>query len=134
MVSIRSPPEQDVGRRLHHSLPFHDALSVLGELSFPEERLEYRGLRFLELEEQRVVVVAAHQQQDPGTCSDTADTDHLPSGMDVREAFEQLAPIARHRARVGADHAPHDVFQVVLLSVWEYILDRCDEGRVADDP
>ena len=128
------PAEQDVGRRLHHPLPFHDAPSVLDEPALPEERLEHRGLRFLELKEQRVVLVAAQQQQDPGAGAHAADTDDLPGGMHVSVAVEQVPTVAGERARICADHAPHDVLEVVLLGIREHVLDRRDEGMTADDP
>jgi hypothetical protein len=128
------PPEQDVGRGLHHPLPFHDAPSVLRVLTLPEERFQDRGLRFLELEEQRVVLVAAHHQQDPGPGTHAADTDDLSGGMHVPVALQQVAPVARQRGCVRANHATHNVLQVVLLGIWEYVLDRRDEGRIADDP
>ena len=100
----------------------------------PEERLEHRRLRLLELEEQRVVVVAADQEQDPGAGADAADADDLPGGVHVPVALEQVAPVARQRAPVGADHAPHDVLEVVSLGTRQDVLDRRDERRVADDP
>ena len=102
--------------------------------ALPEERLEHRGLRLLELEEQRVVVVAADQEQDPGACTHAADADDLACGMHVPVALEQVAPVVRQRAPIRANHAPHDVLEVVLLRTRQYVLDRRDEGRVADDP
>jgi hypothetical protein len=82
------PPEHDVGRRLHHPLPFHYAPSMLAVLALPEERFEDGSLRFLELEEERVVLVAAQHQQDPGAGAHAADTDDLSSGMHVPVALE----------------------------------------------
>jgi hypothetical protein len=60
------PAEQDVGRGLHQPLAFDDALPVLIELACAQEGLEHRGLRLFELEKERVVLVAAEQEQDPG--------------------------------------------------------------------
>ena len=107
---------------------------MLGVLALAEERLEHRRLRFLELEEQRIAVIAADHEQDPGAGTDAADADDLPGGMHVPVALEQMAPVARQRAPVRANHAPHDVLEVVLLRTRQHVLDRRDEGRVADDP
>ena len=54
--------------------------------------------------------------------------------MDVSVALEQVASVARQRAPVGADHAPHDVLEVLLLRTRQHVLDRGDERRIADDP
>jgi hypothetical protein len=46
------------------------------------ERLEHRGLGLLDLQEERVAVVAAEQQDDPRAQSDAADADHLVREVD----------------------------------------------------
>ncbi len=46
-----------------------------------EERLEHRGFGLLELQEQRVVAVAAEQQRDPDPRADAADPDDLAGGV-----------------------------------------------------
>src|SRR6476659_2293353 len=128
------PPEHHVGRGLHHPLPLDYALPVLDELALAEKRFEHRCLRLLELEEERIGLVAARQEQDPGSGTHAADTDHLTSSMDVAIALEQMTPVARQRPSIGADHAPNDVLELLPLRMWQDILDRGDEGRVADDP
>ena len=67
----------------------------LRELALAEERLEHRGLRLLDLQEEGVVVVAAEQQHDPGARADAADADDLAGGVDVAEALEQPPAVAR---------------------------------------
>ena len=74
--------------------PFHDALAVVCVLALAEERLEHRRLGLLELEEQRIIVVAAEHQADPRARADAADTDDLAGRVDVVEALEQLAAVA----------------------------------------
>jgi hypothetical protein len=39
---------------------------MIGELALGQKRLEHRRLRLLQLEEERVVVIAAEQEDDPG--------------------------------------------------------------------
>ena len=70
-----------------------------------QERLEHRSLRLLELEEQRVAVVASEQKQDPGAGADASDTDDLPRRVNVAVALEELSPIGWQGLRVGVDHA-----------------------------
>src|SRR3954447_21071697 len=84
------PPEHDVCCGLHHPLALDDALPVLLESAPSEERLEHRLLRLLELQEQRIVVVSANEQQDPGTRTDAADSDDLPCRMHVLVALEKV--------------------------------------------
>ena len=128
------PAEQDVGRRLHHALPFDDALTVLAVRALSEERFEHRWLCLLELEEERIGLIAARQEQDPGAGAHAADPDDLTGGVDVSIALEQMPPVMRQRAPVRANHAPHDVLQVLLLRTGQDVLDRGDQGRIADDP
>ena len=54
--------------------------------------------------------------------------------MHVAVALEQVAAVVRQRAAVRADHAPHDVLEVLPLRTGQDVLDRRDERRVADDP
>ena len=61
--------------------------------------------RLLELQEQRILVVAAEQQHDPGARADAADADDLAGRVHVAEALQQLAAIAGKGRAVGADHA-----------------------------
>ena len=56
---------------------------MLREPALAQERLEHGGFRLLELEEERVVLVAAEQEQDPGARTDAADADDLAGGVDV---------------------------------------------------
>ena len=51
------PPQQDVPVRLHQSLPLDDPLAVAAELTRRGVRLQHRGGRLLDLQDQRVLVV-----------------------------------------------------------------------------
>ena len=96
-------------------LPLDDTLSVLRVLAAREKRLEHRPLRLFELEEQRIIVVAADEEQDPGAGSDASDADDLPRGVHVSVALEEVAPVSRQGAPVGADHPSHDILEVISL-------------------
>ena len=127
------PAEEDIGCGLHHPLPLDDALPVLLEPALAEERLEHRLLRLLELEEQRIGVVAAHEEQDPGAGPNAADADDLARRVDVPVALQQLAPVLRQAELVGADHALHDVLEMLLLGARQHVLDRGHDRMAADD-
>ena len=53
------PAEHDVARRLHQALTFDHAAAVVLELALAGEAFEHRGLRLLELQEQRVLLGGA---------------------------------------------------------------------------
>ena len=76
------PAEQDVARRLHQALALDDPLPVVLVPARAEVRLEDRGLGLLDLHQQRVVVVAAEQQDDPRPGADAADADDLAGDVD----------------------------------------------------
>ena len=107
------PAEHDVARRLRQALALDDPLAAVRELAAAEERLQHRRLGLLELEEQRILVVAAEHEADPGARADAADADDLAGRVDVAEALEQLAPVARERAPVGADDAAEELLDQV---------------------
>ena len=105
----------------------------MANVALAEERLQHRRLRLLELQEERVVAVATEQEHDEGAGADAADTDDLASGVHVAVALEQLAPVARQRPAVGANHASEEVLEIVRALGPGEVLDRHDHGRVADD-
>ena len=125
------PAEHDVAGGLHQALAFDHALAVVCVLALAQERLEHRGLCLLELQEQRIVVVAADHQHDPRAGADAADTDDLARRVDVAEALEQVLAIALQRAPVAAVHAARELLDIVAAGE---VLDRHDQRRVADDP
>ena len=106
---------------------------MIGELALAEERLEHRGLRFLELEEERVVAVPPEQEHDEGARADAADPDDLPGRVDIAEPLEQPATVSRERSPVGADDLLQRLVKAVELVATDKILDRRHDGRVADD-
>ena len=79
------PAEEDVAGGLHQPLSGDDPLAVVVKLARLEELLEHRGLGLLELQEQRVLAVAAEQQRDPGARADAPDADDLARDVDQLE-------------------------------------------------
>src|ERR671931_2535095 len=87
------PAEEDVAGGLHEPLSGDDALAVIRELAGPEEGLEPRGLGFLDLQEKRILVVAAQQQGDPRAGADASDPDDLAGEVVQLELLEQHAAV-----------------------------------------
>src|SRR5512133_404566 len=76
-VFPRGPAQEDVADGLHHPLPGDHALAVLGEAAFGQRALQDRGGRLLDLQEQRVVLVATLEQDDVGPGTGAAHPDTL---------------------------------------------------------
>ena len=127
------PAQEDVAAGLHEVLAVHDPFAMGSAVAAPDELLEHRGLGLLGLQEQRIGVVAAEHQHDPRPGADAADADDLAGHVGQAEVLEQVAAVARQRPAVAADHAPHEVEDLVSLHPLEQLLDRLDERRVADD-
>jgi Protein of unknown function (DUF1214) len=60
-VRTGSAPKENVRCRLHQTLPYHNALSLMAVRASPGVRLEHRPHRFFELQKQRIVAVRHHQ-------------------------------------------------------------------------
>src|SRR6516225_1497071 len=101
-VGGAGPPEKNVRRRLHQTLPHHDALPLMTVRALPGIRLKDRCHRFFKLEKQRIVAFR-HHQGNPAPPTDTADADYLNG--DVHEAIpiEKHAPVVRKRSSVGVE-------------------------------
>ena len=127
------PAEHDVAGRLHEPLTLDDPLAVVGVLALAQEGLQHRRLGLLGLQEQRVAVVVAEHQHDPGAGADAAHADHLAGGVHVAEALQQVPVVACQRAAVGAQHVVHRVLDLVVLAGRQQVLDRDDQWRIADE-
>src|SRR3954447_10037582 len=88
------PPEEDVARRLHQPLTDDDPLPVVGVHARATEPLQDGRLCLLDLEEERVTVVAAEEQQDVAAGSDAADADDLPGRVYVAVLLQRVMVVA----------------------------------------
>ena len=79
----RQPTEEDVAGGLHQPLAGDYPVAVLAEPAGAGEGLQHRGAGFLHLQEERIALVTAEQQPDPGAGADAADPDDLVGGVDV---------------------------------------------------
>ena len=65
--------------------------------------LQHRCRRFLDLQEQRVLLVAALEQDDERPRADAADADDLAGDVDELEPLEQVASVVLQGGPVGAE-------------------------------
>jgi len=98
---------------------------------FAQKRLEHRRLGLLELEKQRIVVVAAEHQHDPRPCADAADPDHLARRVDVAKPLQQMFAVTLQRAPVATVDGARELLDIAAAGE---VLDRHDQRRVADNP
>ena len=128
------PAEEDVAGCLHQPLAGHHPLPVVGVLALADEALQDRRLGLLRLQEQRVLAVAAEQQQDPGTGADAADADDLAGHVDVLELLEQHPAVGLQSPPVGTDQLAQLGLEGPLASrSRREVLDRNDQRWVRDD-
>ena len=97
------PAQKDVAGGLHHPLPIHHPLAVLGVAAVGQQALQDRPSRLLDLQEQQVLLIATLQQDDVGSGADAAHPDHLAGHIDQLEPLQQLAPIILQGSPVGTE-------------------------------
>src|SRR5262249_39524695 len=87
------PAKEDVAEGLHQALALDYPLAVVRVPAPAQVGLEHRGLRLLDLEEQRVVRVPPDEQDDPAPRPDTSDADHLPGDVEPAELLDEMPPV-----------------------------------------
>src|SRR5205823_6523599 len=97
------PAQEDVAGRLHHPLPLHDPLARLAVLALAQMILQHRPRGFLHLQEQRVVSVAALQQDDERPGAYAADPHHLAGRIHELVPLQETATIRLQRSAVRAE-------------------------------
>jgi hypothetical protein len=88
---------------------------------------EDRGLRFLDLQEERISAVVPQEQEDITARPDAPHTDHFLSHIHTLVFAQQHAPILLDRWPVRF----HQPFQLVSKS---FVIEVRDEGRIILDP
>ncbi len=97
------------------------------------EPFEHSRLRLLHLQEQRIVRVAAEQQQDVAAGSDAAHADDLAGSVNVAELLQGVMLLAECPA-VGAEELLDTRLGVFpLRSLDDEVFDRRDQRRVGHD-
>jgi hypothetical protein len=129
------PAEEDVAGRLGQPLPGHHPLPLVRELAGPGEPAQHRLLRFLHLQEQRVLRIPAEQQDDPAAGAHAADPYHLAGHVGELELPEQRPPVRLQAAPVRTDQCPESSFGIDTAQLLrDQIGDRDDQRRVGHDP
>ena len=107
------PAQEDVARGLHHSLPLHHPLTGLAVAALRQVILQDRGGRLLDLEEQRILLIAALEQDDERARPDAADPDDLAGHVDDLESLQELLPVVGQGRPVGAELLSDAVLDLV---------------------
>src|SRR3984885_645548 len=129
------PAQEDVAGCLHQPLARYHPLALVGELAGADESAEHRRLGFLNLQEQRIGVIAAEHQDDPAARSDAADTDDFARDVTELIPLEQVPAVGFQRALVLADQAGEPLLDGRPVRLHRrQLLDRNQQRRVGDDP
>ena len=136
-VALRppAPAEEHVAGGLHEPVAVHDALAVVRKGAGSSVRLQDRGTRLLDLEEQGVSL-AGRQEEDPAEGADAPDPNHLDRGVSHLVAVQQGLVGVRQRAAVAGEHVPDgllDLARAMPLGVedrGELVLDHGDVSLV----
>src|SRR4029450_3833756 len=89
-----SPPaEEYVACRLNVLLPSHDALPVIGVRALPSVGLQHRGVRLLDLQEERILVMVPLEEHDVTASANAAHADDLAGHVDEGIAVQQRLPV-----------------------------------------
>ena len=103
-------------------------------LARAEERLEHRRLRLLDLEEERIGVVAAEQQHDPGrACRRCRRRRPCARRATSGSCSSRCGGRAAACAGTAEIMLPHDVLERARPRPVSEVLDRDDQRRIADD-
>ena len=131
------PSEEDVAGGLHEALPGDHALPGVVVLAAADELLEDRRLRFLRLQEQRVLAVTTEHQQDPRPGAHTSHTHHLQGGVDVFVGRQQMRAIRGQSLLVPVEDPFDlllDVERLEFGPVGGQVGQAHDQWRLIDDP
>jgi hypothetical protein len=127
------PAEEDVARGLHQPLADDDPLAGVAVLGRRVEPFQHRGLGLLRLQDERVVDVAAHEQDDPAAGADAADPDDLAGHVRQPEPAGQDPPLGRQAARVARDQVGETTLEPVPLDVRQQVDEPLDDRRLRDE-
>ena len=120
------PAEEDVAGRLGEALAGDDPVPGVVEAALPEVRLQDRRGRLLDLQEQRVVLVAPAHQEDEAARPDAADAHDLARHVEDVETLDERPAVIGERPRL----LPEEVLEVVDAIE---LLEMHDERGLLDD-
>ena len=120
------PPDEDVGGALDEQLPRDHPFPVIAVRARAEVRFVDRRTGLLDLEEERIVPVAAVEQDEVHAHPDAADADDLPYPIDEGEAIEQLAAVLAEAHPVRLEDLLHEIGAIGVFGA-------DPDGRILDD-
>jgi hypothetical protein len=129
-------PKKDVADGLHHPLASDHPFAVLPVAALGQWALQDRGGRLLDLQEQRILLVATLEQGDERPGADAPHADHLAGHIDQLEPLQQLTLIVAQGGLVG----PELRFEVAFHRRFGEAIGglevprRDHDRRLADDP
>ena len=124
---VVGPAQEHVAGGLHEPLTLDGAPGVVVVGGAPEVRLEHRLLRFLDLQDERVVVPASFQERDPAASPDAADPHHLASSILQGEPVEEVGDFVGEARPIPVEQRLHLVELIVAA-------DMTHQRRLVDDP
>src|SRR5215203_3183865 len=98
-----APAQEDIADGLHHPLPSNHPFAVLTVTALGQRALQDRPGRLLDLQEQRILLIATLEQSDEGPGADTAHPDHLAGHIDQLEPLQQPPLIVTQAGPVGTE-------------------------------
>ena len=109
-------PRNGVAGGLHEPLAVHDALALVLVLARARVGSEHRRAGLLDLQEQRIVVAVAHQQDHQRLGPDRADADDLAREVLVVVVVEHDAPIGAPGSARSREALVDDLLEVARTS------------------
>ena len=134
------PAQEEVDRGMRDPLTPDDPLAVVLELARAQVRLEHRRPRLLRLQYERVLPVAADEQEYPGARADAPDADDLPGHVNELVCPEEVAPILVEAGGILIQQLPNvfglvpGVDRVKQLTEWNQQWGDAAEAQLAVDP
>ena len=127
------PAEEDVARGLHEPLALHDPAPVVLVHALADVGLEDRLLGLLDLEEQRIAVVATAEEHDPAPRPHAPDPDHLPGHVDDLVGLDERTAVRLEALAVARNHCCSSWRTFCGLGRGQQVLEPDDQRRVARD-
>src|SRR5688500_2651126 len=91
--SATKPAEEDVARCLHQPLAGNDPVPLVPVNALRKMRFQHRNLCFLDLEEQRIVLVATLELHDVVPCANASSPLDLPVHVCETVLVQQVTPV-----------------------------------------
>ncbi len=119
-----SQPRKMSGADWIKSLPVDDSFAMLGIPTQAYIGFQHRGLRLLDLQEERIGLIAPHEQNHPGPRAHTAHADDLAGDVNVVVLLHEVAAVDEQGLPVVADEVSDDPLELVMRLGRQQLLRR----------